>query len=218
MSLGEVAVDTLSDVQTHKMHSDNLPVPIHPYLYHPDSPVVWDVRTNLMHSARRTDGELLSSVALKANAVNAGGLNHTKMRIICSDEAFPWTVVITRDSGISVGDVLMEIGSMLDTEVTESERLIATGDKVIRADIARKANEGTGAVKTREKGDAMRRVDWLASKTRFRGCVHSSAQEHQALVRRRVHAHDKATTWVMILEDREPPSAEIVPEDRLLTQ
>lgn len=112
----------------------------------------------------------------------------------------------------------MEIGSMLDMEVTDSERFIATGEKLMRAEIARQANEGTGAVKAREKGDAMRRVDWLAGKTRFRGCVHSSAQEFQTLVRRKVHAHDKAITWVMILEEREPSSTETIPEERRLTQ
>jgi len=165
--------------------------------------VVWDVRTNLHHSARRADGERLSSVALKANAINAAGLNHNTMRIVCSDDAFPWTIVITRDIGISVGDVLMEIGGVLDKEVMDSERFIATPDKVERAENARAANEGTGAVKTREKGDPMRRVDWLGRKTRFRGLVHSSAKEFEALVNRRVHTQNKPNTWVLILEDRD---------------
>jgi len=156
-----------------------------------------------MHCARRSTGERLSSVALKANAINAGGLNHTKMKILCSDDAFPWTVTITRDKGISVGDVLTDIASMLDKEVTEAEQFIASIDKRIRAERSRVANEGTGAIKTREKGDPMRRVDWLGPKTKFRALVHSSAKEYEPLVRRRVHAHDKPNTWVMILEDRE---------------
>jgi len=167
---------------------------------------MWDIRTSLMHCARRNGGERLSSIALKAKAVNAGGLSHTRMRILCSDDNFPWTVTITRDKGISVGDVLMEIAGMLDKEVTEAEQFIASMDKRVRAEMSRAANEGTGAIKTREKGDPMRRVDWLGTKTKFRALVHSSAKEHEALVRKRVHAHDKANTWVMIMEDREQTS------------
>ncbi|KAG8865269.1 hypothetical protein FRB96_000159 [Tulasnella sp. 330] len=182
---------------------DNPPSAIHPYLYNEDCPVAWDVRMNLTHSARRIGGERLSSVALKAPAINAGGLNHTTMRIVCGVENFPWTITITRDSGISVSHVLMEIGAMLDKEITDSELWIARVERVQEAEAFRLENEGTGAVKTREKGDLLRRVDWLGKKTRFRGLRHSSARDFDTLIKRRVHAENRAHTWVMILEDRD---------------
>ncbi|KAG9040161.1 hypothetical protein FRB95_000090 [Tulasnella sp. JGI-2019a] len=181
---------------------DNPPSAIHPYLYNEDCPVVWDVRTNLMHSARRTSGERLSMVALKAQAINAGGLNVTTMRIVCADDNFPWMLVINKENGISVSDVLMEIAVMLDKEITEPEQWIARADKVERAEAARLENEGTGAIKTREKGDILRRVDWLGNKTRFRGLQHSSAKDYELLIQRRVHSADKPNTWVLLLEDR----------------
>lgn len=182
---------------------DNPPSAIHPYLYNEGCPVVWDVRTNLMHSARRTGGERLSSVALKAPAINAGGLNHTTMRIVCGEENFPWTITIIKEGGVSVSHVLMEIGAMLDKEITDPELWIAREERVAEAEAFRVENEGTGAVRTREKGDVLRRVDWLGKKTRFRGLRHSSAKDFETLVRRRVHAENRAHTWVMILEDRD---------------
>lgn len=182
---------------------DNPPVPIHPYLYQDSCTVNWDVRTNLRHNARRADGERLSSIALKANAINAAGLNHNSMRLVIADERFPWTITVSRASGITVGDVFMEIGLGLNAEITDPEKVIAGEERTAQAEVERAANEGTGAVKTREAGDAMRRVDWLGTRTVFKGLVHSSAKEYEYLVRRRVHSHARPNTWVLVLGERE---------------
>ncbi|KAG8902780.1 K(+)/H(+) antiporter [Tulasnella sp. 403] len=179
---------------------ENPPMALHPYLYQESCPVVWDVRTNLRHCARRKDGERLSTIALKANAF---GETVKTIRILCAEGDFAWSVHVHREKGISVGDVFMEIGSALDGEVTDPERFIAAPERVEKAEAARAANEGTGAVKIRGAGDVLRRVDFLGSKTRFLGLVHSSAKEHEMVVRRKVHAHDKPNTWIMVLGERE---------------
>lgn len=72
---------------------ENPPVPIHPYLYNVDCPVQWDMRTNLRHNAKRSSGEMLSSIALKANAINAAGANHNTMKILFADENYPWSTL-----------------------------------------------------------------------------------------------------------------------------
>ncbi len=183
---------------------DNPPVPIHPYLYNLDCPISWDVRMNLRNNARRiASDERLSTIALKANAISAAGMNHNLMKIMISDELFPWTITIKREAGLKVGDILMDIGVSLNIEVTDSERWIADPERVQRAEASREANQGTGAVRIRPAKDVMRRVDWLGNKTKFAGLVHSSAKEYQSLVRRRVHSQDRSNAWVMIVEERD---------------
>lgn len=186
---------------------DNPPVPIHPYLYEGSAAIVWDVRTNFRNNARRAadPSQPLSSLALKANAINAGGMNHKEMRILVGLEGgFPWTINVKRESGITVADVLTEVAAQLDKEIADSEKWIAKPERVAEAEAARKTNEGSlGAMKIRPEGDAMRRVDWLGKRTRFRGLAHSSHKDHEMLIRRRVHGHEKSNTWILILDERE---------------
>ncbi|KAG8991578.1 UDP-glucuronic acid decarboxylase 1 [Tulasnella sp. 427] len=185
---------------------DNPPVPIHPYLYEGSAAIVWDVRTSFRNNARRAadKSQPLSSIALKAQAINAGGLNHTSMRILVAAGGYPWIINVKRENGISVADVLTEIAAQMDKEMTDSEKWIAKPDRVAEAEAARKANEGTGAVKIRPEGDGMRRVDWLGKNTRFRGLAHSSHPDYEQLIRKRCHDHEKSNTWILVLDEPSP--------------
>lgn len=129
----------------------------------------------------------------------------------------PWTITFTKERHITVQEVLDEIAHGLDVHMTDAEVVIAQErqeERYSKAEEARAANIGTGSVKPRPAGDSMRRVDWLARKTRFRGFVHSSAKEYEELVQRRVHAHSRANTWIMVLEDR--PEEETPPGEGAL--
>ncbi|KAG8936027.1 hypothetical protein FRC02_004939 [Tulasnella sp. 418] len=172
-----------------------------------ESRVVYDVRFHVRNTLRSASGNRLGSRELSWPAASPAA---NRMLIVCPD--LPWSIEIKAGSrnpqGVTVGEVMTGIAEALDKDLLYSEKFICKADKRKEVEESQKRNTeaGCGVAGRRKEDDETKRVDWLGSRTMFRGITRPHTEEHHALVKQRVHERDLGQVWILELGEPESSS------------